>query len=100
MFQSLRRETLSFRNLLLVGRDSVEPRKIQAAPRSVALPTMCRVAVLFTARLKMQKPEPGRENGGSNLDANAVIPKKVPVLLRARRTRTQGTAIYSADGEH
>src|SRR5439155_18002148 len=38
--------------------------EIQAAPRSVALPTMCRVSALFTARLKMQKQEPGRENGG------------------------------------
>ena len=90
MFQSLRRETLSFRNLLLVGRDSVEPRKIQAAPRSVALPTMCRMAVLFTARLKMQQQEPGRENGGSNIEATRVIPNNVRVLHRARRTRSLG----------
>ena len=90
VFQSLRRETLSFRNLLLVGRDSVEPRKIQAAPRSVALPTMCRVSTVFAALFEMQKQEPGRENGGSDIEPAGVIPNNVRVLHRARRARSLG----------
>src|SRR5882724_9489409 len=51
------------------------------------------MAALFTARLKMQKQEPGRENGGSNIEATGVIPNNVRVLHRARRTRSLGNQV-------
>src|SRR4029077_20153750 len=57
------------------------------------------MAALFTARLKMQKQEPGRENGGSDIEPAGVIPNNVRVLHRARRTRALGNQAECAENQ-
>src|SRR6476660_8181635 len=57
------------------------------------------MAALFTARLKIQKQEPGRENGGSDIEPAGVIPNNVRVLHRAWRTRSLGNQAQCAENE-
>jgi len=47
-------------------------------------------ADFFTARFKLQNQEPGRENGGSDIEPAGVIPNNVRVLHRTRQTRSLG----------
>src|SRR6266568_3019148 len=76
---------LSFFEPSLGRAETLSSRSVESFSTSMA-----RVSGLFVLRSKMQKQQPGRENGGGNIEPAGVIENDVSVLQRARRTQPVG----------